>query len=141
MISARLCCVEVGALTRARPLLLSLRPSTALMAAKRSRPKTGGALSLEEMLFEDCLLRPLLMLKVYQYGAALANQNSENERSVSPPARAGAIARSTHTLLAVMQPEDIAQVKARVQARMTADAQGRISHTARANAIKGRVPV
>jgi SAM-dependent methyltransferase len=48
---------------------------------------------------------------------------------------------STRPMLAAMQPEDIAQVKARVQARMTADAQGRISHTARANAIKGRVPV
>ena len=47
---------------------------------------------------------------------------------------------STRPLIATMQPEDIARVKSGVRARMTADAQGRITHTARANAIKGRVP-
>jgi ubiquinone/menaquinone biosynthesis C-methylase UbiE len=47
---------------------------------------------------------------------------------------------STRPMLAAMQPSDIEQLKARVQARMTADAQGRITHGARANAIKGRVP-
>jgi ubiquinone/menaquinone biosynthesis C-methylase UbiE len=47
---------------------------------------------------------------------------------------------STRPMLAAMQPADIAQVKARVQARMTADAHGRITHTARANAVQGRVP-
>jgi SAM-dependent methyltransferase len=47
---------------------------------------------------------------------------------------------STRPMLAAMQPEDIAQVKARVRARMTADAEGKITHSARANAIKGRVP-
>jgi ubiquinone/menaquinone biosynthesis C-methylase UbiE len=47
---------------------------------------------------------------------------------------------STRPMIAAMQPADIEQVKARVQARMMADAQGRITHTARANAVKGRVP-
>ncbi|HEX3990812.1 MAG TPA: hypothetical protein VHX39_06540, partial [Acetobacteraceae bacterium] len=47
---------------------------------------------------------------------------------------------STRPMIAAMQPDDIERVKARVRARMTADAQGRITHSARANAIKGRVP-
>lgn len=47
---------------------------------------------------------------------------------------------STRPMLAAMPPADIDQLKARVRARMTADAQGRITHGARANAIKGRVP-
>lgn len=47
---------------------------------------------------------------------------------------------STRPTLAAMAPDDVAQMKARVRARMTADAQGRITHAARANAIKGRVP-
>jgi hypothetical protein len=47
---------------------------------------------------------------------------------------------STRPMLAAMQQADIEQLKARVRARMAADAQGRITHSARANAIKGRVP-
>jgi hypothetical protein len=41
---------------------------------------------------------------------------------------------------AVMAPEDIALVKARMRARLPADATGRIIYSARANAVKGRVP-
>jgi SAM-dependent methyltransferase len=47
---------------------------------------------------------------------------------------------STRPLLATMQQSDIEQLKARVRARMTADSLGRITHSARANAVKGRVP-
>jgi SAM-dependent methyltransferase len=47
---------------------------------------------------------------------------------------------STRPMIAAMQPEDIERLKGRVRARMAADAQGRITHTARANAIKGRTP-
>jgi SAM-dependent methyltransferase len=47
---------------------------------------------------------------------------------------------STRPMLATMQPVDIEQLKARVRGRMAADAQGRITHSARANAVKGRVP-
>jgi SAM-dependent methyltransferase len=46
---------------------------------------------------------------------------------------------STRPMIASMQPDDIERVKARVRARMTVDVQGRITHSARANAIKGRV--
>jgi SAM-dependent methyltransferase len=47
---------------------------------------------------------------------------------------------STRPMIAAMQPEDVEQVKARVRAQMTAGARGQITHSARANAIKGRVP-
>jgi SAM-dependent methyltransferase len=47
---------------------------------------------------------------------------------------------STRPMLATMQQGHIEQLKARVRARMTAGSQGRITHTARANAIKGCVP-
>jgi SAM-dependent methyltransferase len=42
--------------------------------------------------------------------------------------------------LAVMTSEDIAVLKARMRARLPADAAGRITYSARANAVKGRVP-
>jgi ubiquinone/menaquinone biosynthesis C-methylase UbiE len=40
-----------------------------------------------------------------------------------------------------MSPAEVAQFKARVLARLPADAAGRITYTSRANAVKGRVPV
>ncbi len=42
--------------------------------------------------------------------------------------------------LAAMAPDDLALLKAKVRARLPADADGRIAYSARANAIKGRVP-
>jgi SAM-dependent methyltransferase len=42
--------------------------------------------------------------------------------------------------LAAMVPEDIALLKARMHARLRADAAGRITYSARANAVKGQVP-
>ena len=39
-----------------------------------------------------------------------------------------------------MSPSDLATLKAGVRARLSADAAGRITSSARANAIKGRVP-
>jgi hypothetical protein len=41
---------------------------------------------------------------------------------------------------AAMASEDLALLKARVLARLPADAMGRVTYSARANAIKGRVP-
>jgi SAM-dependent methyltransferase len=43
--------------------------------------------------------------------------------------------------LAAMTPEDLALLKARMRERLPADATGRITHSARANAIRGRVPL
>jgi hypothetical protein len=43
--------------------------------------------------------------------------------------------------LAAMAPEDTALLKARMRARLPADAAGRITYGARANAVKGRVPL
>jgi SAM-dependent methyltransferase len=42
--------------------------------------------------------------------------------------------------LAAMASEDLALLKTRMRARLPADAAGRISYSARANAVKGRVP-
>ncbi len=42
--------------------------------------------------------------------------------------------------LAAMASEDRAHLKARMRARLPADAAGRITYSARANAVKGRVP-
>ena len=39
-----------------------------------------------------------------------------------------------------MATEDLAVLKARVRERLPADAMGRITNSARANAVKGRVP-
>jgi SAM-dependent methyltransferase len=50
------------------------------------------------------------------------------------------ITGSTQPALAAMAPGDVEQFKARVRARLTADASGQVSWVSRANAIKGRVP-
>jgi hypothetical protein len=42
--------------------------------------------------------------------------------------------------LAAMAPEDLARLQARMRARLLADAAGRITYGARANAVKSRVP-
>jgi SAM-dependent methyltransferase len=42
--------------------------------------------------------------------------------------------------LAAMAPEDLARLKARMSAHLPADAERRITYSARANAVKGRVP-
>ena len=42
--------------------------------------------------------------------------------------------------LAAMAPADLALLKARMRGRLPADATGRITYGARANAVKGRVP-
>jgi hypothetical protein len=42
--------------------------------------------------------------------------------------------------LAAMTSEDLALLKARMRAHLPADASGRITYSARANAVKGRVP-
>jgi SAM-dependent methyltransferase len=47
---------------------------------------------------------------------------------------------STRPALAAMAPAALEELKTKVRARMTPDAQGRVTYTARANAIKGRVP-
>jgi SAM-dependent methyltransferase len=47
---------------------------------------------------------------------------------------------STSASLRELRPDDIAQLQARLRARLPPDAQGRITYSARANAIKGRVP-
>jgi SAM-dependent methyltransferase len=48
---------------------------------------------------------------------------------------------SVGTQLAAMASDDHAQLKARMRARLPADAAGRITYGARANAVKGRVPL
>ncbi len=47
---------------------------------------------------------------------------------------------SLRPMVAAMAPEDVRRLKARVEARLPADAAGRVTGTARANAAKGRVP-
>jgi SAM-dependent methyltransferase len=49
-------------------------------------------------------------------------------------------APSVGSTLAAMASDDLAVLKARMRARLPADATGRITYSARANAIKGRVP-
>lgn len=49
-------------------------------------------------------------------------------------------APSAGPMLAAMATEDLALLKARVRARLPADADGRITYGARANAVQGRVP-
>jgi SAM-dependent methyltransferase len=46
---------------------------------------------------------------------------------------------SVRTRLAAMESEELARLSARMRSRLPADADGRITYTARANAIKGRV--
>jgi SAM-dependent methyltransferase len=47
---------------------------------------------------------------------------------------------SVRSRLAAMAPLEVASLKARMGARLPADAAGRITYSARANAVKGRVP-
>jgi SAM-dependent methyltransferase len=47
---------------------------------------------------------------------------------------------SVASLLAALSPENVEILKARMRARLPADAAGRITGSARANAVKGRVP-
>lgn len=47
---------------------------------------------------------------------------------------------SVRLKLAAMAPEDLALLQERMRARLPADAAGRITYRARANAVKGRVP-
>jgi len=48
---------------------------------------------------------------------------------------------SVSAKLAAMTPEELGLLKARMRSRLPADATGRITYSARANAIKGRVPI
>lgn len=50
------------------------------------------------------------------------------------------ITGSMHPTIAAMSPEDAAKFKQRVREHLPADADGRVTWRARANAIKGRVP-
>jgi SAM-dependent methyltransferase len=50
------------------------------------------------------------------------------------------IAMSMAQAVKEMSPAELEQFKARVHARLPADASGRITYTSRANAVKGRVP-
>jgi SAM-dependent methyltransferase len=47
---------------------------------------------------------------------------------------------SIRPMVAAMAPGDVERLKARVRARLPADAAGRIAYGARANAVRGRVP-
>jgi SAM-dependent methyltransferase len=47
---------------------------------------------------------------------------------------------SIRPMVAAMPPEDVELLKERVQARLPLDAEGRITNSSRANAVKGRVP-
>ena len=47
---------------------------------------------------------------------------------------------SVRPMVAAMTPDDVERLKTRVRARLPADAAGRITYGARANAVKGRVP-
>jgi ubiquinone/menaquinone biosynthesis C-methylase UbiE len=47
---------------------------------------------------------------------------------------------SIRPMVSAMAPEDVERLKKRVHARLPADATGRVTYSARANAIKGRVP-
>ena len=49
-------------------------------------------------------------------------------------------APSMRSVVATTAPNDIELLKARVRARLPADATGRITYSARANAVKGSVP-
>ncbi len=52
----------------------------------------------------------------------------------------GLLAASIRPMIAAMASNEVERLKTRVQARLPADATGRITYSARANAIKGRVP-
>jgi hypothetical protein len=48
---------------------------------------------------------------------------------------------SVRPALAAMAPSDISGLEARMRGRLPVDAAGRITYSARANAVKGRVPM
>jgi hypothetical protein len=47
---------------------------------------------------------------------------------------------STGPVVATLPPAEVESLKARVRARLPADSEGRITYTARATAVRGRVP-
>jgi hypothetical protein len=51
------------------------------------------------------------------------------------------ISGSMGPAIAGLSPSDVEQLKARVSARLPADAEGRITYSSRANAVRGRVPM
>ena len=51
------------------------------------------------------------------------------------------IGPSVRPALAAMAPSDISELEARMRGRLPVDAAGRITYSARANAVKGRVPM
>jgi hypothetical protein len=52
----------------------------------------------------------------------------------------GVSSPSARPTIAAMTSNDIELLKARVRARLPGNAEGRITYSARANAVKGRVP-
>ena len=52
----------------------------------------------------------------------------------------GLLAASIRPMIAAMASNEVERLKTRVRARLPADATGRITYSARANAVKGRVP-
>jgi hypothetical protein len=52
----------------------------------------------------------------------------------------GMLAASIRPMIVAMASDEVERLKTRVQARQPADATARITYSARANAIKGRVP-
>jgi hypothetical protein len=52
----------------------------------------------------------------------------------------GMLGSSVGPTVAAMAPNVAAELKSRVRARLPADGTGRITYSARANAVKGRVP-
>jgi hypothetical protein len=48
---------------------------------------------------------------------------------------------SVGPVLASMASEDLALLEARMRARLSADATGRITYSAEANAVRGRIPI
>jgi ubiquinone/menaquinone biosynthesis C-methylase UbiE len=52
----------------------------------------------------------------------------------------GLLSNSTRSIVAAMSAADVETLKSRVRARLPADGAGRITYSARANAVKGRVP-
>ncbi len=82
MTSARRLVVERGPPTLFRPLGLSFKPSTALIAANLFRPKTVG-LFVSEALFRRPFLRSFLMSQGYQHEGNLTSFTVQNVPLVS----------------------------------------------------------
>ena len=73
----------------------------------------------------------------------LAEQVATLSQRIERPASAGAssgMAAAAPSSSAALPSAEREALKARVRARLPADAQGRVTATARANAVKGRVP-